>query len=159
MQAYFNQMHIVDGTYASCPPIGYQDSQAQSSISHQQQNTQPFGPMMEPGSDTLAYDPYLGHYPQLQHSSIPPGIPNQLQNQQPYSYQAHEAGHCQLSEVLYQEQYDPPLEPGQPPPPLCVAAGGPTPAPGYEGLNVADTFTDSEMMETVDSQYGFVLVK
>ncbi|KAB5550267.1 hypothetical protein PHYPO_G00051840 [Pangasianodon hypophthalmus] len=129
MQAYFNQMHIVDGTYASCPPISHQDSQAQSSISHQQQNTQPFGPMMEPGSDTLTYDPYLGHYPQLQHSSLPPGIPTQLQSQQPYSYQPHEPGHCQLGEVLYQEQYDPPLEPGQPPP-LCAAAGVPTPHRG-----------------------------
>ncbi|XP_053095964.1 serine/threonine-protein kinase SIK2 isoform X2 [Pangasianodon hypophthalmus] len=158
MQAYFNQMHIVDGTYASCPPISHQDSQAQSSISHQQQNTQPFGPMMEPGSDTLTYDPYLGHYPQLQHSSLPPGIPTQLQSQQPYSYQPHEPGHCQLGEVLYQEQYDPPLEPGQPPP-LCAAAGVPTPAPGYEGLKMADAFADSEMMETVDSQHGFVLVK
>ncbi|MCI4385755.1 hypothetical protein PGIGA_G00054330 [Pangasianodon gigas] len=158
MQAYFNQMHIVDGTYASCPPISHQDSQAQSSISHQQQNTQPFGPMMEPGSDTLTYDPYLGHYPQLQHSSLPPGIPTQLQSQQPYSYQPHEPGHCQLGEVLYQEQYDPPLEPGQPPP-LCAAAGVPAPAPGYEGLKMADAFADSEMMETVDSQHGFVLVK
>ncbi|MCJ8739997.1 hypothetical protein PDJAM_G00053640 [Pangasius djambal] len=158
MQAYFNQMHIVDGTYASCPPISHQDSQAQSSISHQQQNTQPFGPMMEPGSDTLTYDPYLGHYPQLQHSSLPPGILTQLQSQQPYSYQPHEPGHCQLGEVLYQEQYDPPLEPGQPPP-LCAVAGVPTPAPGYEGLKMADAFADSEMMETMDSQHGFVLVK
>lgn len=157
MQAYFNQMHIVDGTYASCPPISHQDTQ--SSISHQQQNTQPFTPMMEPGTDTLTYDAYLGHYPQLQHSSLSPGIPAQLQSQQPYSYPPHEPGHCQLAEVLYQEHYDAPLEPSQPSPPppsLCVAS---TPAQGYEDLKMADAFADSEMMETVDSQHGFVLVK
>lgn len=113
---------------------------------------------MEPGSDTLTYDPYLGHYHPLQHSTLPPGIPTQLQNQQSYSYQQLDPGHCQLGEVLYQEQYDPPLEPGQPPP-LCVAAGVPAPAPGYEGLKMADAFADSEMMETVDSPHGFVLVK
>lgn len=162
MQAYFNQMHIVDGTYASCPPISHQDSQ--SSISHQQQNTQPFNPMMDPNTETLSYDPYLGHYPQLQHSTLSPSITAQLQGQQPYSYPQHEQGHCQLGEVLYQEQYDPPLEPGQPPPPppppLCAAAGmASPPAPGYEGLKMADAFVDSEMMETVDSQHGFVLVK
>ncbi|KAM9468482.1 serine/threonine-protein kinase SIK2 isoform 1-T1 [Clarias gariepinus] len=157
IQAYFNQMHIVDGAYAPCQPISLQDSQAQTSMSHQQ-NTQPFGPMMEPGSDTLTYDPYLGHYHPLQHSTLPPGIPTQLQNQQSYSYQQLDPGHCQLGEVLYQEQYDPPLEPGQPPP-LCVAAGVPAPAPGYEGLKMADAFADSEMMETVDSPHGFVLVK
>ncbi|XP_060799824.1 serine/threonine-protein kinase SIK2 [Neoarius graeffei] len=154
MQAYFNQMHIVDGSYASCPPISHQDCQAQSSISHQQQNTQPFVPMMEPASDTLTYDPYLSHYPQLHHSTLPPGIATQLQSQQPYSYQPLEPGHCQQSEILYQEQFDPLLEPGQPPL-LCAAAGVPTPAPGYEDLKMAD----SEMMETVDSQHGFVLVK
>ncbi|KAK3560919.1 hypothetical protein QTP86_023112 [Hemibagrus guttatus] len=159
MQAYFNQMHIVDGTYASCPPISHQDSQ--TSISHQQQNTQPFNPIMDPSTDTLGYDPYLGHYPQLQHSSLSPGITAQLQGPQPYSYLPHEQGHCQLGEVLYQEQYDPSLEPGPPPlPPLCAAAGVASPAaPGYEGLNMADAFVDSEMMETVDSQHGFVLVK
>lgn len=115
--------------------------------------------MMEPGSDTLTYDPYMGHYPQLQHSSLPPGIPTQLQSQQPYSYQAHESGHCQLGEVLYQEQYEPPLELGQPHSLCATGAGAPTPAPGYEGLKMADAFADSEMMETVDSQHGFVLVK
>lgn len=110
--------------------------------------------MMEPASDTLTYDPYLSHYPQLHHSTLPPGIATQLQSQQPYSYQPHEPGHCQQSEILYQEQFDPLLEPGQPPL-LCAAAGVPTPAPGYEDLKMAD----SEMMETVDSQHGFVLVK
>ncbi|KAI5620783.1 serine/threonine-protein kinase SIK2 [Silurus asotus] len=158
MQAYFNQMHIVDGSYASCTPISHQDSQAQSAISHQQLNTQPYSPMMEPGSDALTYDPYLCHYPHLQHSALAPGIPTQLQSQQPYSFQSHEPGLCQLGEVLYQKPHDPPLEPGQPPP-LCAEAGVPNPVPGYEGLKVADAFADSEMMETVDSQHGFVLVK
>ncbi|TSQ58036.1 Serine/threonine-protein kinase SIK2 [Bagarius yarrelli] len=159
MQAYFNQLHIVDGTYASCPPINHQDSQ--SCLSHQQQNTQPFGPVMESGHDTLTYDLYLGHYPQLQHSSFSPGIPTQLQNQQPYSYTPHEPSHCHLGEVLYQEHYDVPLEPGQTLlPPSCTAAGvASTPAPGYESLAMTETFTDSEMMETVDSQHGFVMVK
>ncbi|CDQ62157.1 unnamed protein product [Oncorhynchus mykiss] len=61
-------------------------------------------------------------------------------------------------EALYPEQYEFPLEPGQPHPP----GPGEAPVAGYEGLalpaELQDSFLDSEMMETVDSQHGFVLV-
>ncbi|XP_062873175.1 serine/threonine-protein kinase SIK2 isoform X2 [Trichomycterus rosablanca] len=161
MQAYFNQMHIVEGPYAPCPPMSHQDSvappQAQCSISHQQQNAQPFSSLMEPGTEPLAYDPYLGHYAHLQASTLPAGIPTQLQLQGPqlYSYQTQEQGQCQPAEVLYQKQYDLPLEPGHPPS-TCIVAGAP--APGKEGTKMTEALVDSEMMETVDAQHGFVLV-
>ncbi|XP_063063412.1 serine/threonine-protein kinase SIK2 isoform X2 [Engraulis encrasicolus] len=84
-----------------------------------------------------------------------------------------------LPEHLYAEQaYQYPLEPGQPPPPgppgpgqtPGPGVGGPgagppggavAGAPGQEGQYEGDgsaALLDSEMMETVDSQHGFVLV-
>nr|XP_055052379.1 serine/threonine-protein kinase SIK2 isoform X1 [Misgurnus anguillicaudatus] len=159
MQAYFNQMHIVEDPYAS---MGHQDSTppAQGSIApaHQHQGPQaspsyvPLGHLMEPNPETLAYDAYLSHYTQMQQQQapLPQGFSAQLQGQQQealnYNYPT-----CEPSgEPVYQEQYDYPLDPGQPPPP------GPTEGAGYEGLG--DAFLDGEMMETVDSQHGFVLV-
>lgn len=167
MQAYFNQMHIVEDPYAPCATMGHQDSgappQPQGLIAppHQQQqspqtspqfaHTQPLGPLMEPNPEALAYEPYLGHYPQMQ--PLPQSFSSQLQPQQPeplnYTYPACDPS---TGEALYPEQYHYPLDPGQPPPP---AEGG---AAGYEGLALADPFLDSEMMETVDPQHGFVLV-
>ncbi|XP_076833001.1 serine/threonine-protein kinase SIK2 [Brachyhypopomus gauderio] len=174
MQAYFNQMHIVESPYghAPCPPMSHQDSTAppqapgsMATLPHHQQgprtsppyaHSQPFGPLMEPSTEALTYEPYLGHYPHLQASAPPPGPPTQLQGQAEavgYSYLSHELGQYPPGDVLYQEQYSHPLDPGQAPPPDLAA--GP-PASGYESL--ADTFLDSEMMEAMDSQHGFVLV-
>uniref|UniRef100_A0A671R1R5 non-specific serine/threonine protein kinase n=1 Tax=Sinocyclocheilus anshuiensis TaxID=1608454 RepID=A0A671R1R5_9TELE len=169
MQSYFNQMHIVEDPYAPCATMGHQDSgvppQPQGSIlpAHQQTqspqaspqfaHTQPFGPLMEPNPESLTYEPYLGHYAQMQ--PLPQSFSAQLHPQQPeplnYTYPACDPSHSATGEVLYPEQYDYPLDLGQPPPP---AEGG---AAGYEGLALADPFLDSEM-ETVDSQHGFVLV-
>ncbi|CAL8361227.1 unnamed protein product [Merluccius merluccius] len=73
------------------------------------------------------------------------------------------------TEALYAEQYEFSLDPGQPPPPALagergiggLAAAGPGP---YDPLALAlppelqDPLLDSEMMETVDSQHGFVMV-
>lgn len=169
MQAYFNQMHIVD-PYVPCATMGHQDSgappQLQGSIApaHQQPqspqaspqfvHTQPLCPLMEPNPESLTYEPYLGHYAQMQ--ALPQSFSTQLQPQQPeplnYTYPACDLSHSAPGEALYPEQYDYPLDPRQPPPPT---EGG---AAGYEGLALADPFLDSEMMETVDSQHGFVLV-
>ncbi|XP_051534805.1 serine/threonine-protein kinase SIK2 [Myxocyprinus asiaticus] len=172
MQAYFNQMHIVEDPFASCQPLGHQDSgvppQPQGSITpaHQQQqgpqasppyaHSQPLGLLMEPNPEAQAYEPYLGHYPQMQPTPLPQGFSAPLQSQQPkplnYSYPTCDPGHSPSGETLYQEQYNYPLDLGQPPPTAPVEGA----ATGYEGLS--DPFLDSEMMETVDSQHGFVLV-
>uniref|UniRef100_A0A8C1TPA6 non-specific serine/threonine protein kinase n=1 Tax=Cyprinus carpio TaxID=7962 RepID=A0A8C1TPA6_CYPCA len=168
MQAYFNQMHIVEDPYSPCAAMGHQDSRArpqpQGSLApaHQQSSqaspqfahAQPLGHLMEPNPESLPYEPYLGHYAQMQ--PLPQSFSAQLQPQQPeplnYTYPACDPIHSASGEALYPEQYDYPLEPGQLPPP---AEGGPA---GYEGLTLADPFLDSEMMETVDPQHGFVLV-
>ncbi|XP_026869468.2 serine/threonine-protein kinase SIK2 isoform X1 [Electrophorus electricus] len=177
MQAYFNQMHIVESPYghSPCMQMSHQDStappQTQGSIAtlpHQQQGSrasppythpQNLVPLMEPGVEALTYDPYLGHYPPLQASARPPGPLAPLLGQQPeavgYSYPSHELGQYPLGEVLHQEQYRHPLDPGQAPPPDPVTGAT---ASGYESLTIADSFLDSEMMEAMDSQHGFVLV-
>lgn len=165
MQAYFNQMHIVEDPYAPCATLGHQDSgappQLQGSIApaHQQQasgppyvHEQPLGPLMEPSPEALAYDPYLGHYPQMHSTPLPQGFPAQQREPLNYTYPSCEPGQSPSGDALYREQHDYPLDPGQPPPP-----GAPEGA-RYEGLPLADTFLDGEMMETVDSQHGFVLV-
>uniref|UniRef100_A0A8C2JD80 non-specific serine/threonine protein kinase n=1 Tax=Cyprinus carpio TaxID=7962 RepID=A0A8C2JD80_CYPCA len=168
MQAYFNQMHIVEDPYSPCAAMGHQDSRAppqpQGSLApaHQQSSqaspqfahAQPLSHLMEPNPESLPYEPYLGHYAQMQ--PLPQSFSTQLQPQQPeplnYTYPACDPIHSASGEALYPEQYDYPLDPGQLPPP---AEGGPA---GYEGLTLADPFLDSEMMETVDPQHGFVLV-
>uniref|UniRef100_A0A673KWR1 non-specific serine/threonine protein kinase n=1 Tax=Sinocyclocheilus rhinocerous TaxID=307959 RepID=A0A673KWR1_9TELE len=168
MQAYFNQMHIVEDPYAPCATMGHQDSgappQPQGSIApaHQQSSqaspqfahAQPLGHLMEPNPESLPYEPYLGHYAQMQ--PLPQSFSAQLQPQQPeplnYTYPACDPSHSTSGEALYPEQYDYPLDPGQLAPP---AEGG---VAGYDRLALADPFLDSEMMETVDSQHGFVLV-
>lgn len=165
MQAYFNQMHIVEDPFAPCATMGHQDSgappQPQGSLApaHQQPQSsppfahaQPLGPLMEPNPEALAYETYLGLYPQLQ--PLPQSYPAQLQQPEPlnYTYPPCDPSHSPSGEALYPEQYDYPLDPGQLPPPAEVSTAG------YEGLALGDPFLDSEMMETVDSQHGFVLV-
>ncbi|KAA0701958.1 Serine/threonine-protein kinase SIK2 [Triplophysa tibetana] len=164
MQSYFNQMHIVEDPYAPCASLGHHDSgappQPQGSIAsaHQQQapppyvHSQPLGPLMEPNPEALVYDPYLGHYSQMHPTPLPQGFSAQQQEPLNYTYTTCEPGQSPSGEALYQEQHDYPLEPGQPPPP------GASEGALYEGLPLADAFLDSEMMETVDSQHGFVLV-
>uniref|UniRef100_A0A8B9HJ56 non-specific serine/threonine protein kinase n=1 Tax=Astyanax mexicanus TaxID=7994 RepID=A0A8B9HJ56_ASTMX len=170
MQAYFNQMHIVEDPYSGCSTMSSQDSaaappQVQGSIAPVLQQQSPQASASYP-SHPQAYnplmEPYLGHYPHLQPSALHHSLQGQLQGQQPdtlsYGYPPQEPGApCAVGDsILYQEQYSHPLDPGQPPPPGAVA--GAPPASGYEGLAIADPFLDGEMMETVDSQSGFVLV-
>lgn len=149
-------------------------SQASPPFSHPHS----FSPLMEP-SEGLLYDPYMSHhhhhhYPQ----QLPPGPhlhhlhsphpPEASASSLAFSYAACEQkvlGHS--AEAFLQEQYKFPLDPTLMPPPapgeadgralsVVLAAQGP---PGDLGLPaLQSSLLDSEMMETVDSQHGFVLV-
>lgn len=142
--------------------------------------SQSLGPLMEPG-EGLVYDPYMSHHHYTQHLSPGPHLHHQLQCPQPHEASASGLGYsysagCDLqglgpsTEALYPEQYELALDPG-PLPPLTpgevsrASAGAPIGASAgsgqYEGVALPDlqsSLLDSEMMETVDSQHGFVLV-
>ncbi|XP_029922631.1 serine/threonine-protein kinase SIK2 isoform X2 [Myripristis murdjan] len=142
--------------------------------------SQSLGPLMEPG-EGLVYDPYMSHHHYTQHLSPGPHLHHQLQCPQPHEASATGLGYsystgCDLqalgpsTEALYPEQYELPLDPG-PLPPLTpgevarASAGAPVGVSAgsgqYEGVALPDlqsSLLDSEMMETVDSQHGFVLV-
>ncbi|XP_066566589.1 serine/threonine-protein kinase SIK2 isoform X2 [Amia ocellicauda] len=186
LQAYFNQMHIVEGSYPPRQPLGHQDSvgappaqgvpqqQQQQQPPQQQQQSQPaapqpstpytraqpLSPLLEPtGAEPLTYDPYLGQYQDLRPTGLPPSLSAQGQPPEPlnYSYAPCELVLSGSPEPLYQEQFPYPMDPRQP-----ASMGRTEGAPdGYEGLAIPElhnTFLDCEMMETVDSQHGFVLV-
>lgn len=182
LQTYFNQMQIAEGSYPSGSPTMDPTAppgspQGPMSVAHQAQpqqqgSPQGLGPLMEPG-EGLVYDPYLSHHHYTQHLS--PGPP--LHHPQPHEFSASGLSYsyppgCEQqvlgpsTEALYPEQYEFPLDPGQPPPPssgeATGAAAGALAGPGqYEGLALPElqgSLLDSEMMETVDSQHGFVLV-
>uniref|UniRef100_A0A8C9VNC0 non-specific serine/threonine protein kinase n=1 Tax=Scleropages formosus TaxID=113540 RepID=A0A8C9VNC0_SCLFO len=168
LQAYFNKMQIVEGSYPPHPTLGLTDSvvppQAQSGTPPGPVQTSPqqsptftcapaLSPLMEPSAETLAYSPYLGQY--LNVGSAP--LPSQLPEAPNFSYPTCEVALPPSIETQYDEQYQYPLDPGQPPPPIQAEG----PSAGYEGLalpELSTPFLDCEMMETVDSQHGFVLV-
>uniref|UniRef100_A0A671WHJ7 non-specific serine/threonine protein kinase n=1 Tax=Sparus aurata TaxID=8175 RepID=A0A671WHJ7_SPAAU len=131
-------------------------------------------PLMEPG-EGLLYDPYMSHHHYTQH--LPPGshLHHQLQPHEAsasglgFSYPAS----CEQqllgpsTEALHPEQYEFTLDPNLLPPPApgeaeARAMAGVLAGPGQsDGLGLPDlqsSLLDSEMMETVDSQHGFVLV-
>ncbi|XP_028977324.1 serine/threonine-protein kinase SIK2 [Esox lucius] len=168
LHAYFNQMQIVEGSYPGNPGAPPQQQGPMAGSHHQQQqqasshssppyaHSQALSPLMEPSGD-LVYDPYMvQHYP---HSHLSPGL--MLQNQSTealgYSYHPHDLSPSP-HEALYPEQYEFTLDARQPPTP----GPGEAPGVGYEGLalhtELQGSFLDGEMMETVDSQHGFVLV-
>ncbi|XP_062329150.1 serine/threonine-protein kinase SIK2 isoform X2 [Osmerus eperlanus] len=165
LQTYFNQMQIVEGgTYSPGPPMAHQDPSAPPSQQGVMSAGHPQGlvPLMEPG-EGLVYDSYLvGHYPS--HLSSGPLLHPQSHSHPPqegllYGYPSCEAVLGPPSaEALYPEQYEYPLDPGQPLP----SAQGEAPQPGYGGLaglpEIQGSLLDSEMMETVDSTHGFVMV-
>ncbi|XP_069039053.1 serine/threonine-protein kinase SIK2 isoform X3 [Lepisosteus oculatus] len=177
LQAYFNQMQIAEGSYPPRQALGHHHessgSQPGQGVPTQQQPQPsapqasppfarvqpPLTPLLEPSPEPLTYEPYLGHYQDLQPMGVPPGLPLQSQPRDPlgYSYPGGDLALPPSPEPLYQEQYQYPAEPGQPPP-----LGRPEGVPGsYEGLALPElhsSFLDCEMMETVDSQHGFVLV-
>nr|XP_015192845.1 PREDICTED: serine/threonine-protein kinase SIK2 [Lepisosteus oculatus] len=177
LQAYFNQMQIAEGSYPPRQALGHHHessgSQPGQGVPTQQQPQPsapqasppfarvqpPLTPLLEPSPEPLTYEPYLGHYQDLQPMGVPPGLPLQSQPRDPlgYSYPGGDLALPPSPEPLYQEQYQYPAEPGQPPP-----LGRPEGVPAsYEGLALPElhsSFLDCEMMETVDSQHGFVLV-
>ncbi|XP_031716340.1 serine/threonine-protein kinase SIK2 isoform X1 [Anarrhichthys ocellatus] len=132
-------------------------------------------PLMEPG-EGLVYDPYMSHHHYTQH--LPPGshLHHQLHHPLPHEASASSLGFSYLAgceqqalgpsnEGLHQDHYEFPLDPALLPPPAPGVAGavaGILAGPGRsDGLGLPDlqgSLLDSEMMETVDSQHGFVLV-
>ncbi|XP_042342978.1 serine/threonine-protein kinase SIK2 isoform X2 [Plectropomus leopardus] len=134
-------------------------------------------PLMEP-SEGLVYDPYMSHHHYTQH--LPPGshLHHQLHHPLPHEASASSMGFsysagCEqqalgpCSEGLHPEQYDFPLDPILLPPPApgeaeARAVGGVLAGSGQSGglglPELQGSLLDSEMMETVDSQHGFVLV-
>nr|XP_020455757.1 serine/threonine-protein kinase SIK2 isoform X4 [Monopterus albus] len=135
-------------------------------------------PLMEPDKG-LVYDPYMGHHHYTQH--LPPG--SHLHHQLHCPPQPHEASagilgfsypaSCEQqalgpsTEALHPEQYEFPLDPVPLPPPApeeteAVAVAGvladPMQSDGLSLPELQSSLLDSEMMETVDSQHGFVLV-
>ncbi|KAM4628301.1 serine/threonine-protein kinase SIK2 isoform 2-T2 [Polymixia lowei] len=191
LQAYFNQMQIAEGSYppggpamdptaSPSSPQGPPMSAAHQPQAQQQGSSPAFshpqclGPLMEPG-EGLVYDPYMSHHHYTQHLSAGPHLHHQLHLPQPHEASASGLGYSYPSaceqqvlgpstEALYPEQYEFPLDPGQPPPPTLEEGAGVVAAHGpgqYEGLALPElqsSLLDSEMMETVDSQHGFVLV-
>ncbi|KAM9734105.1 serine/threonine-protein kinase SIK2 isoform 1-T1 [Menidia menidia] len=147
--------------------------QASPPFSH----THSLSPLMEPG-EGLVYDPYMSHHHYAQH--MPPGahLHHQLHHQQPleassgglgFSYPPgceQQAGGA-AAEALLPEHYEFPMDSSLLPPPSLgegdggAAAGalaGPGPPDGLGMPELQGSLLDSEMMETVDSQHGFVLV-
>ncbi|KAJ8256951.1 hypothetical protein COCON_G00191030 [Conger conger] len=152
------------------PPMGPQDHAAPSPLqgvittAPGPQPSPPFGlapglgPLMEPGAEALIYEPYPGHYPHLLHPAppVPPAHPHSL-GPENMGYPVCDLTLSHSADALCPEQYQYPLDPGQPPP-VGQAEG---PGTGYESLALPDLhspFLEGEMMETVDSQHGFVLV-
>ncbi|KAL4608659.1 serine/threonine-protein kinase SIK2 isoform X1 [Arapaima gigas] len=168
LQAYFNKMQIVESSYPPRTTLGHPESiacpQVQSGAPTGPVQTSPqpsptftcaqaLSPLMEPSAEPLTYSPYVGQY--LNMGSTP--LPTQPPEPQNFSYPPCELALPPSTELQYQEQYQYPLDPGQPPPPSQPEG----PSAGYKGLAIPELntpFLDCEMMETVDSQHGFVLV-
>uniref|UniRef100_A0A674MBB6 non-specific serine/threonine protein kinase n=1 Tax=Takifugu rubripes TaxID=31033 RepID=A0A674MBB6_TAKRU len=151
------------------PPAQQQTTpQASPPFTH----THSLSPLMEPG-EGLVYDSYMSpshhHYTQ---QLLPGSHLQHLHNPQPHDASAGGLGFCYPAgceqqvlglpnEALLSEQDGFPLDPSLLPPPALVesearAMGGVLSSPGQsEGLG---SLLDSEMMETVDSQHGFVMV-
>ncbi|KAM7399481.1 hypothetical protein PAMP_018751 [Pampus punctatissimus] len=130
-------------------------------------------PLMEPG-EGLVYDPYMSHHHYTQHLTPGSHLHHHLHHEASasglgYSYSTG----CEQqvlgpsTEALHPDQYEFSLNPGLLPPPApgeaeAGAVAGALVCPGpSEGLGLPElqsSLLDSEMMETVDSQHGFVLV-
>lgn len=164
LQVCFNQMQIAEGSYPPAPPGDPAAPQTPPPGTGLQPHG--FGPLMEPG---LVYDPYMSqhHFPQ----HLPPGplLHPHLQQQCPPDASVSGLGYgfppaepaLGPSDAFHPNQYDFPLDIGLLPPPApgegehggAAAEGGPAP-----GQMDPPAELQSEMMETVDSQHGFVLV-
>uniref|UniRef100_A0A3P9QGA1 non-specific serine/threonine protein kinase n=1 Tax=Poecilia reticulata TaxID=8081 RepID=A0A3P9QGA1_POERE len=177
LQAYFNQMQIAEGSY---PPVGPAMDPAQPGGS---QAAAPFGhalslsPLLEPG-EGVVYDPYMSHHHYTQHLPHGAHLHPQLHHQLP-----QDASSCGLGfsfppgceqpilgpppEALPPDQYELSMNPPSllhPAPGEAEARampgvlGGPAQSDSLGMSELPASLLDSEMMETVDSQQGFVLV-
>uniref|UniRef100_A0A673A7R5 non-specific serine/threonine protein kinase n=1 Tax=Sphaeramia orbicularis TaxID=375764 RepID=A0A673A7R5_9TELE len=172
LQAYFNQMQIAESYPTGGPaldPAPQQQGSPQASPPFSHPHS--LSPLMEPG-EALVYDPYMSHHHYAQHLSPTSHLHHQLHHPQPseaYSYPigCEQQGLGPSAEPVLPDQYEFPLDPSLLPISVPVevearAAAGVLPVPGRpEGLVLPElqgSLLDSEMMETVDSQHGFVLV-
>nr|XP_057935450.1 serine/threonine-protein kinase SIK2 isoform X2 [Doryrhamphus excisus] len=184
LQVYFNQMQIAEGSYpaggpaldpaasqnpAQVPPMAAQ-TQPQQPGGQQASSTYPhcLTPLMEP-SEGSVFDPYMSHHHYTQHQPPGPHL------QHPHHQQPHD-GYCypveQRVSGLSAEapppgaQYEYPLDLGLIPASSVREAGsGPGASDAERGQRdglvlseLQNPLLDGEMMETVDSQHGFVLV-
>lgn len=152
-----------------------QQQQASPQASPPYSHPHSLSPLMEPG-EGLVYDSYMSqHHHYNQHMS-PGSHLHLLHNPQPQEATASSLsfsypGACEQqvlglpAESLLPEQYEFPLDPALLPPPVpgeAEAVAGVFCGPGQsDGLGLPElqsSLLDSEMMETVDSQHGFVLV-
>lgn len=147
--------------------------QASSPFSH----THSLSPLMEPG-ETLVYDPYMSHHHYTQHLPLKAHFHHHIHHQHPHEAAAsglgfsYPAGSEQQAlgpsaDVLLPEQYEFSMDPTLHHQPAPGEADTRAVAAGLAGLGQSDSLgvpelqgslLDSEMMETVDSQHGFVLV-
>ncbi|XP_077396608.1 serine/threonine-protein kinase SIK2 isoform X2 [Festucalex cinctus] len=180
LPVYFNQMQIAEGSYpaggAPLDPVASQNSpqvapmpaggpqpQPQPQTSPPYSHPHTLSPLMEPGEGP-PYDPYMSHHP---YAHLLPPVPH-LQHHPLHPLHHHQSPHetsasnlgfcypveqrCPSAEALPPGQYEYPL---LPPPVIGEAEGD----PGQPVLaELQNPLLDSEMMETVDSQHGFVLV-
>ncbi|CAJ0954442.1 unnamed protein product [Ranitomeya imitator] len=171
LQAYFNQMQIVENTYplqGQQLPLSHQESVQQNQFSL----SQPLSPVLEPASDEMQYDPFLSQYhklhsQQMQHMVQPsqPQVLSQVHVQQPplhYAYQTCDLQGVPLHETEYTNQCQYSIDPSQQSGLALHQTPGSSPGldpqTSYKTLNLNEPY-DCEMMETVDSQHsGYVLV-
>uniref|UniRef100_A0AAV2J3N8 Uncharacterized protein n=2 Tax=Knipowitschia caucasica TaxID=637954 RepID=A0AAV2J3N8_KNICA len=149
LQTYFNQMQIAEGSFSAGGPADSSSQVQQSGPAQASSFGHPLSPLLEPSDmSPLLYEPYMSpqHYP----SHINPSLqmsPHQLEaSALSYSYPTScEPALCPGSSEALTEHYHFPLEP-------C-----PMPPSAHEG-ELQASILDTEMMETVDPQHGFVLV-
>ncbi|XP_047247024.1 serine/threonine-protein kinase SIK2 isoform X3 [Girardinichthys multiradiatus] len=152
-------------------PLQQGSPQASSPYGH----TLSLSPLMPPG-EGVVYDPYMSHHHYTQH--LPHGAHHQLHHQQSHDASSSGMGFgfpvgCEQQalgpspEVLPPDQYEFSINPSLLPPPApgeVEARAVPGVLAGAAqsdnlGMNeLPSSLLDSEMMETVDSQQGFVLV-
>uniref|UniRef100_A0A7N6F6W8 non-specific serine/threonine protein kinase n=1 Tax=Anabas testudineus TaxID=64144 RepID=A0A7N6F6W8_ANATE len=175
LQAYFNQMQIAEGSYLTGSPALDPAGSPQASPPYSHPHS--LSPLMEPG-EGLVYDPYMSHHHYTQH--LTPGSHLHHQLHHPQSHEASASGlgfsyptGCEQqalgppTEALHPEQYEFPLDPISLPLPapgdaesgaVAGVLAGPVHSDGLSLPELQSSLLDSEMMETVDSQHGFVLV-
>ncbi|KAJ8391259.1 hypothetical protein AAFF_G00095260 [Aldrovandia affinis] len=103
LQAYFNQMQIAEGS-----------------------------PLLQPSAEAVGFEPYPGHYPPPPHHHLHVLAHPHGHAPEALGYPTCDLALAHSAEVLYPEQYQYPLDPGQPPLPPAAHPEGP--GAGYEGL-------------------------